>query len=116
MINIAESLAFLQRQGERLASRPSHTNFYLSPAWRAVRYQALKLHGGACQCCGKRATPGHPLHVDHIKPRSKYPELALRLDNLQVLCDDCNMGKSNKDQTDWRPVAVTEAASTEHTS
>ena len=21
----------------------------------------------------------------------------------KVLCEDCNMGKSNKDQTDWRP-------------
>jgi len=43
------------------------------------------------------------LHVDHIKPRSKYPELSLTFSNLQILCEDCNFGKSNIDQTDWRP-------------
>jgi 5-methylcytosine-specific restriction endonuclease McrA len=26
----------------------------------------------------------------------------LRLDNLQVLCEPCNLGKSNRDETDWR--------------
>jgi 5-methylcytosine-specific restriction endonuclease McrA len=25
------------------------------------------------------------------------------LDNLQALCDGCNLGKSNKDSTDFRP-------------
>ena len=24
------------------------------------------------------------------------------LDNLQILCSDCNAGKGNWDQTDWR--------------
>ena len=42
------------------------------------------------------------IHVDHIKPRSKYPELELDINNLQVLCEDCNIGKSNIDETDWR--------------
>jgi 5-methylcytosine-specific restriction endonuclease McrA len=80
--------------------------FYNGDAWRAVRYRALKLHGGCCQCCGARARKGHPLHVDHIKPRSKFPELELDLDNLQVLCEDCNLGKRNTDQTDWRDGAA----------
>ena len=77
-------------------------NFYLTPQWRAVRYRALRKYGGCCQCCGARATPNHPIHVDHIKPRSRYPELSLRLDNLQVLCEDCNKGKSDTDTIDWR--------------
>lgn len=77
--------------------------FYESKEWRAVRYQALKLHGGKCQYCGNRPLKRSGLHVDHIKPRSKYPELELELSNLQVLCKDCNLGKSNIDQTDWRP-------------
>jgi len=41
--------------------------------------------------------------VDHIKPRSKFPELELVFDNCQVLCNSCNMGKSNNDYTDFRP-------------
>ena len=41
--------------------------------------------------------------VDHIKPRSRFPGLELDPDNLQILCSDCNMGKSNDDCTDFRP-------------
>jgi 5-methylcytosine-specific restriction endonuclease McrA len=76
--------------------------FYDSREWRELRYRALKRHGGSCQCCGTRANADHPLHVDHIKPRSLYPEMELDINNLQVLCEDCNLGKSNKDVTDWR--------------
>src|SRR5262249_39926358 len=43
---------------------------------------------------------------DHIKPRSKFPELELELGNLQVLCADCNLGKRAWDQTDWRPAGT----------
>ena len=45
---------------------------------------------------------GIKLNVDHIKPRKKYPKLALDVDNLQVLCNECNHGKGNRDDTDWR--------------
>lgn len=76
--------------------------FYASDEWRALRYKALELNGGACQCCGRTRKHGVVLHVDHIKPRSLYPELQLALDNLQILCEDCNLGKSNKFATDWR--------------
>jgi len=73
-------------------------NFYHSKEWRRLRYQVLKYYGGRCQCCGSKG----PLHVDHIKPRKYYPELELKLSNLQVLCAECNLGKSAIDQTDWR--------------
>jgi len=71
--------------------------------WRLLRYEALKRSGGKCECCG--ATPdtsGQPLHVDHIKPKSVYPHLQYELSNLQVLCADCNVGKGNWDETNWR--------------
>lgn len=85
------------------APKVQKVSFYETDEWRELRYRALKLHGGCCQCCGNRPTRGNPLHVDHIKPRSKYPELALSLSNLQVLCADCNLGKRAWDETDWRP-------------
>lgn len=79
-------------------------NFYRSGAWLELRYQALQINGAACQCCGATATDsGRSLHVDHVKPRSKFPRLQLELSNLQILCHDCNMGKGAWDQTDWRP-------------
>lgn len=55
--------------------------------------------------CGRsKKEHGIVIHVDHIQPRSKRPELALCFENLQLLCADCNLGKSNTDNTDWRPV------------
>lgn len=76
--------------------------FYTSDEWRLVRYSVLKNSNGACQCCGARGSGEIRLHVDHIKPRSQFPELALDPANLQVLCPDCNIGKRASDQTDWR--------------
>ena len=77
--------------------------FYDSPEWQRLRYQALELYGARCMACGRTAKNGVFLHVDHIKPRSRYPELALDINNLQVLCHECNLGKSNIYTTDWRP-------------
>lgn len=93
-------------QGAKAQSRSRKgkaTGFYVSDAWRALRYRALRQAGGCCQCCGCRGSRISPLHVDHIKPRSRFPELELELSNLQVLCEDCNLGKGAWDQTDWRP-------------
>ena len=74
-------------------------DFYKTREWRDVRYKALVGFGKKCQACGE--TSGY-IHVDHILPRSKYPERELDIENLQVLCEACNIGKSNTDTTDWR--------------
>ncbi len=86
--------------------------FYSSMAWRDVRYKALRASNGRCALCG---TPGAEtqLHVDHIQPRSLFPYLALELSNLQVLCKECNAGKSNHDCVDWRDNTDVSAADRE---
>jgi hypothetical protein len=76
--------------------------FYASDAWISLRYRALLAADGTCQCCGMRPSTKNPLHVDHIKPRSRYPALELEISNLQVLCRQCNLGKRAWDETDWR--------------
>lgn len=81
---------------------PTSDEFLSSFEWRATRMMALKKHGATCQCCGASAKTGAVIHVDHIKPRKKFPSLALDVENLQVLCHECNHGKGNWDQTDWR--------------
>lgn len=70
--------------------------------WRRVRMEALKKYGARCQCCGASPETGAVMNVDHIKPRRLFPQLALELSNLQVLCGECNHGKGNWDMTDWR--------------
>lgn len=75
--------------------------FYKSREWRSLRYQVLRERGRRCECCGQTPTDGREVHVDHIIPRSKDSSLELSKDNLQILCADCNMGKSNTDQIRW---------------
>ena len=74
-------------------------NFYRSRAWLDLRYRVLRRQGRVCACCGSRKGPWH---VDHVRPRSKYPLLSLDEANLQVLCEACNLGKSNKFEDDFR--------------
>jgi len=99
----AKKAKFAPRRAAPIFYAPPDSNAFLeSFEWRRVRMQALKLHGARCQCCGATAADGLRIHVDHIKPRKLFPELALSVDNLQVLCEVCNHGKGNWDQTDWR--------------
>lgn len=75
------------------------SNFYQSREWRELRYKFLRTSSRKCQCC---FSTNKPLHVDHIRPVSKFPELKLEINNLQVLCEDCNLGKSNLFFDDFR--------------
>ena len=69
--------------------------FYLTREWRELRWKVLIASDGKCKMCGRGKQDGVIIHVDHIKPRSKFQELELVFNNLQVLCEDCNLGKSN---------------------
>ena len=79
-------------------------NFYTSKEWRRLRYRVLCKYQAKCMCCGRSPKiHGVALHVDHIVPKSKNPKLQLVFENMQILCQDCNLGKGNLDATDWRP-------------
>ena len=80
-------------------------SFYRSYKWRRLRVDALEANRErygmlVCECCGMVDVGS--FHVDHIYPRSTHPELALDPANLQVLCDDCNIGKGTAYTTNWR--------------
>lgn len=81
---------------------PASAAFLQTYEWRKLRINALMVNGRKCQCCGNTPKNGAILHVDHIKPRKRYPELALDIDNLQILCSECNHGKGNWCETDFR--------------
>lgn len=61
------------------------------PVSQAVKFLVLRRDGLKCAQCGDES---RPLHIDHIIPRSKgggnEPE------NLQPLCDLCNLRKGSK--------------------
>lgn len=62
--------------------------------WEAVRQQAFNYYGTQCMACGTGGSEANPLQVDHRHPISKGG--TDDLDNLQILCRDCNIKKSNK--------------------
>lgn len=99
-----------RRKAKREAiKREKHKAFYRSWEWKKLRLVALQKHGRRCQCCG--ATPDDTtvqgtqvrLVVDHVKPISRAWDRRLDLNNLQVLCDECNMGKGSWSNADFRP-------------
>lgn len=94
---------------QKVGKKPAYAKsdaFLKSYEWRKVRMQAIKRYGAKCMCCGATPATGAAMNVDHIKPRKHYPQLALDLENLQILCGPCNHGKGNWDETDWRPKLV----------
>jgi hypothetical protein len=65
------------------------------------RFRVLDKDDYKCRACGR--TPykdGVTLHVDHIQPRSKGG--TDDDENLQTLCSECNIGKSNRSSRDLR--------------
>jgi len=65
-----------------------------------IRWQVFERDDFKCVACGRSAQYVAILHVDHIVPRSKDGKD--EMDNYQTLCHLCNIGKSNKSQTNLR--------------
>ena len=99
-----ERLPRIRKPGRTIAECASD-EFLNSYEWRRLRYEVLIERGRRCDCCGRTPLDGIQIHVDHIQPRKKFPQLALDKANLQVLCHECNHGKGNWDMTDWRKPA-----------
>ncbi len=68
-------------------------------SWRD-RFLVMRRDDFKCRCCGNSPalTPGLVLHVDHVHPWSKSG--SKEIDNLQTLCDRCNIGKSDLPMTE----------------
>ena len=60
---------------------------------RGLRHEVFKRDNYTCVECGARKEDGATLHVDHKIPVSKGG--TDELDNLQTLCSDCNLNKSD---------------------
>ena len=101
--SVAKDKSYASSGRKMIAARCAYTTqpystgmkalFYATDEWRKLRWRVLSVSNGKCTMCGRNSSHGIVLHVDHIKPRSKYPDLELEIDNLQVLCEDCNLGK-----------------------
>jgi 5-methylcytosine-specific restriction endonuclease McrA len=63
-------------------------------SWR-LRFLVMRRDNFKCRICGRSPAtyPGLVLHVDHVEARSKGGPTIM--DNLQTLCEQDNIGKSN---------------------
>ncbi len=59
-----------------------------------IRYKILERDKFKCLKCGRNVSDGISLQVDHKKPFSLGG--LTEWNNLQTLCNECNIGKSNK--------------------
>lgn len=101
---IAKEIYSRYEMAPRLLNDPSFlVEFHKYWGWRRIRevFVAEQVEKGRllCAACGKNSKIR--VHVDHIKPRSRYPELRYLKTNLQILCDKCNIHKSDYDGDDW---------------
>lgn len=94
---------FVRAKNKKLFDKVNNDKFLNGREWKTIRQLALKTYGNQCMACGITPEFGAMLHVDHIKPRKLYPQLALDIKNLQILCSDCNFGKANWNTEDYRP-------------
>ena len=82
----ADKKAVKPAKQRRAAAREA---FERSPAWRALSADARRLQPWCSYC---KAVD--QLQADHIKPKSRFPALALDPSNIQVLCWPCNRTKA----------------------
>lgn len=91
----------IARPSSAAKSEQDIRDFYVSWEWQRLSYETKIARGRRCECCGARA-PEVRIVTDHVKPLRWYWSLRLDATNLQVLCDDCNRGKSSRYHHDFR--------------
>lgn len=99
LIDRKERKEFVERHSQEFIASAA---FLQTMEWKRARIDVLVRYGNTCMCCGARPVDGIYLCVDHIKPRKTHPELALDINNLQILCNNCNAGKGNDFNISWR--------------
>lgn len=80
-------------QPHSLESKEAHTP--RNPSLR-LRFHVMKRDHFRCCSCGRSpaTNPGLELHIDHVAPWSKGGRTLEN--NLQTLCNSCNLGKSDQ--------------------
>jgi len=62
-----------------------------------VNKEALKEStSGKCMYCESKIEHNSYAHVEHIKPKAKFPELEFAWENLGFCCQRCNTNKGDK--------------------
>lgn len=73
----------------------ANTNLRNPLAWEALG-KLFAQCGGRCAYCGDALTLGLNAHLDHVKSRKRFPELARDVNNVVWACRDCNYAKRDR--------------------
>lgn len=95
-INLIYDNVFKQEVNER----KTYEKFYRTPEWRILRKVFLRTQNKInshyiCYLCQKPIY-WRDLTIDHLKPRSKFPDLALEITNLRLAHRQCNSSKGDR--------------------
>ena len=96
LLRLQERAAQIQKKYEPRAEFERWKQTLGGRKWKRKQYY---LQEGRCITCQKQISLKGS-HIDHIKPLSRYPSLAIALDNLRILCADCNLRKGEKELLD----------------
>jgi hypothetical protein len=95
--NTKDYLALVEISKSRIQLLESEKNKKIAERRKltdTLRFKILKKYNYRCQICGKSASIGVQLHVDHKVPIAKGGKTIES--NLWVLCDRCNLGKGTR--------------------
>ena len=84
---------FIRKIKKNMQDRKPKNNNKRTPIDSRLRHECFKRDNYTCKECGA-TNKEKTLHADHILPVSQGGND--ELDNLQTLCDHCNLAKSNK--------------------
>ena len=85
---------------------PNHY-YWKGGSWNFVKTLARVRDNDTCQCTGACSwhltkkcgfKDSYIMHVDHIKPKKLFPELALDVNNLLTVCPNCHQHKTNTER------------------
>ena len=70
--------------------------FYNSEEWKKLRTEVFTRDNFTCQDCNKY---GGYLEANHIKARSRHPDLKLVASNIETLCKPCHKKLTTEQRT-----------------
>ena len=90
-----------ENYSKKICDQLQMTALEIAMEWRRTREDCRRLDDYACQICGWEKF----LHVHHIHPKAKYPELFFDLGNLITVCTECHRSIHRKKSQQKQNVA-----------
>ena len=63
---------------------------------KQIVYNLKEMYGGKCAYCESNIGDNSYAHIDHFKPKSKFPLLIFEYNNMNYCCQICNTNKLEK--------------------